>query len=175
MGNYASAFRGQNTWRPLSMLQKLEVNLLGWGFKILREILFLPFPDPRLCLGCSVGDIVSMDGLDVFHKKKKKNKDIVPEFKFSLDQWDPKTGSGFISEVFRTIKMDKADRFFKVQRSLLVEPIFIILKMIQIAGYFPKSMRKSKLTFLPKRSIFSLDPLTKIVESVLSKSFGECL
>ena len=65
-------FRGQNTWRPLSMLQKLEVNLLGWGFKILREILFLPFPDPRLCLGCSVGDIVSMDGLDVFHEKKTK-------------------------------------------------------------------------------------------------------
>ena len=68
--NDASVLRGQNTRRPLSRLLKLEVILLGWGFKILREILFLPFPDPRLCYGFSVGDIVSMDGLDLFHKKK---------------------------------------------------------------------------------------------------------
>ena len=32
-------------------------------------ILFLPLPDARLCYGFSVGDIISMDDLDVFYKK----------------------------------------------------------------------------------------------------------
>jgi len=98
-------------------------------------------------------------------------KNITPEFEFELDPWDPLKNDK-LSKIFKTIKMDKKDYFFKVHRASFVAPIFVILKMIKHTGHFPKSMRKSKLTFLPNRSIFSLDPLTKIVESVLAKYFN---
>ena len=41
-------------------------------------------------------------------------------------------------------------------------------------GYFPKCMRTSKATFIPGRTIFSLETAAKITEGILSEEFTVC-
>ena len=107
-------------------------------------------------------------------------KQIEPDRVFSVRGWAPcdKKDSEFhgIADYLRGAKMNKNDHFYKVHRDELERPIYIILRLIRMAMYFPRSMRTSKLTFLDSgRSIFSLDPLTKVVESILASEFNSCL
>ena len=80
-----------------------------------------------------------------------------------------------LSELIRKAKFRKCEYMIKIHRDLLLDPLFVILKMIKKAGYFPKALRTSRLTFLPTRCIFSLDAITKIVESSLALSFNKCV
>ena len=60
---------------------------------------------------------------------------------------------------------------YKCHADILAGPISLIVQGMQDADYFPKKCRFSKLTFLPNRSIFSLDALPKILETVMQKAF----
>ena len=101
---------------------------------------------------------------------------ITPDRKFTVAGWQPTREEHFIADALKTIKINKSDYFYKVYSHTLEMPIFIVLRLIEFSEYFPKSMRRSKLTFLDNgRAIFSLEPLTKIVELVLSSEWNNCL
>ena len=72
----------------------------------------------------------------------------VPDRKYTVRGWMPGPDNDRLSELLRTVKMNKSDYFFKVFRESLAMPIYAILRFIEISDYFPKSMRISKLTFL---------------------------
>ena len=117
-----------------------------------------------------------------FGKDINNYKNIIPERKFTVKDWRPRWNEGAkvrvkpIANLIGKTKLNKGDYFYKIHRDELEMPIYIILRMIELGDYFPKVMRKSKLTFLDSgRAIFSLDPLTKIVEAVLSSEFNDCL
>jgi hypothetical protein len=109
-----------------------------------------------------------------FGKDLDDFKNIEPDRTFTLDEYDPNTNDDLF-DIIKKAKMNKQDYFYKSNARGFAKPLFVILKIIKASGHFPKMMRKSKLTFLPSRSIFSLDPLTKIVEVVLAKAFNKCL
>ena len=93
--------------------------------------------------------------------------------KFTIDNWDPKNDEDKLGEFIRSRK--KVDRFYKEHAKSFAKPLFLILQLISLADYFPKSMRTSKATFIPgPRTIFSLESITKIIEGVLCIEFNEC-
>ena len=81
--------------------------------------------------------------------------------------------SHFVSSEF-ILSKTKIDQFYKKHVELLVGPIYILLRMIEKSDYFPKQYRTSRATFIPGRTIFSLETIIKIIESVLSLEFEEC-
>ena len=105
-------------------------------------------------------------------------KSITPDRKFSVRGWCPDFAEDMhpIADALAKAKMNKSDYFYKVFKHEIEMPLYIILRLIEMGDYFPKSMRTSKLTFLDSgRSIFSLEPLTKVVEMVLASEFHACL
>ena len=103
-------------------------------------------------------------------------KSITPDRKFTVRGWSPSSDNKKIEEYLRKAKMNKSDYFYKVFSDMIDKPLYIILRLIEMGEYFPKSMRTSKLTFLDSgRAIFSLEPLTKVVEMVLAAEFNDCL
>ena len=104
--------------------------------------------------------------------------DIEPERKYTVRGFCPdyKENLHPLVEIMSQLKMKKNEYFYKIFKYALEVPIYIILRLIERANYFPKSMRDSKLTFLASgRAIFSLEALTKIIEVCLSSSFNDCL
>ena len=96
--------------------------------------------------------------------------DSIPDRRFSLADWDYRNDSCKLLEFIKSRK--KIDSFYKVHASDFVQPISILLRMIERADYFPKKMRTSRATFIPgPRTIFSLEAISKIVEGVLTLEF----
>ena len=109
-----------------------------------------------------------------FECKMKEKCDVKSDRVFCLDDWDPSNGKGKLEEFIR--KSKKVDKFYKINAEYFAKPIFILLKMIQEASYFPHKMRSSKATFIPgPRTIFSLEALSKFVEGILTIEFNVCM
>ena len=103
---------------------------------------------------------------------------ITPERKYTFKGFLPNYKEKFhpIKDILSNIKMNKNQYFFKIFNHKLEVPIYILLRLMEKADYFPEAMRTSMLTFLDSgRAIFSLEALAKVVEVTLSISFGECL
>ena len=101
-----------------------------------------------------------------------------PERKYTLRGFCPdyKENIHPIVDTMKRLKLKKNEYFYKIYKYNLELPIYILLRLIELADYFPKAMRDSKLTFLASgRAIFSLEALTKVVEVCLSSSFNDCL
>ena len=96
-----------------------------------------------------------------------------PDRHFSLDSWKPGDKNSKLADFIRS--RSKIDKFFKVNADIIATPLFNLLKLIERTGFFPVKMRTSKATFIPGRTIFSLETLTKIVEGVLGEEFTVCV
>ena len=107
-----------------------------------------------------------------FKCKMSEMLDITPDRSFSLEAWNPKQNPGKLEEFIKS--RPKIDPFYKIHAAHIASPLYRLLDMIQQAQYFPKCMRTSKAIFIPGRTIFSLEALIKIIESVLSIEFGVC-
>jgi hypothetical protein len=95
-------------------------------------------------------------------------KSIIPtnDFKFDIDE----------AKLLKIIsKLNKINSFYKIHSDVLVKPLLILLQGIESTKYFPKIFRNSKLTMLPKRVIYSLDAIPKIIERVIHLSLETCL
>ena len=80
------------------------------------------------------------------------------------------------SDIARIIsEMKKIDKFYKVHSAKIEWPLLILNKLIGYSNYFPKILRRSKLTQLPNRHIYSLEALPKICEKILHESLERCL
>ena len=106
--------------------------------------------------------------------KMSEKSEIEPDRVFCLELWDPDNGKDKLADLIR--KSKKVDPFYKIHVEHFVKPIYILLKLIQSASYFPRKMRTSRASFIPgPRTIFSLEALTKFVEGVLTIEFTACL
>jgi hypothetical protein len=94
--------------------------------------------------------------------------------KATVDGWDPLNDTESCLADF-IAKKKKIDKFYKCHAAELAAPIFTILKMIENSDHFPSGINFSKLTLLPSRSIFSLQALPKIVESILALEYNASL
>jgi hypothetical protein len=97
---------------------------------------------------------------------------IESERRFSISDWDPDENPNKLIDFIRS--RPKIDPFYKINAAVIAKPLFRLLQLIDNAEYFPKCMRTSRATFIPGRTIFSLEALIKIIESVLSIEFGSC-
>ena len=94
--------------------------------------------------------------------------DIVPFTKFDFNVG--------VDDIARIIKeMNNIDKFYKIHSKHLQYPILVMLTLIEHTDYFPKVMRHSKLSQLPKRHIYSLDTFPKICEKVIHEALEVCL
>jgi hypothetical protein len=116
----------------------------------------LTFIDPDPDFKCKMNDMLS----------------VTSERRFNLKEWDPAEDSEKLVNFIRS--RPKIDPFYKIHAEIISKPLFLLLNFIDKAEYFPRCMRTSKATLIPDRTIFSLDVLTKIIESVLSIEFGVC-
>ena len=76
---------------------------------------------------------------------------------------------------FRISKLKKVDKFYKLHANVLATPISVLLQAIEATQTFPESCKVTNLALLPKRTIFSLDFLAKILEDVIGESMDDLL
>ena len=107
-----------------------------------------------------------------FHCEMAQKLNIIPDRTFDLSSWRPSKSNDKLAKFIKSRR--KIDKFFKVHAEIIAEPLYMLLHTIQVSNYFPKQMRTSKATFIPGRTIFSLDTLTKIVEGVLGCTLTDC-
>ena len=101
---------------------------------------------------------------------------ITPDRQFTVRGWRPDSENHPIADALRVMKMNKSEYIFKIFRYDFELAIYMILRMMEFADYFPQKMRTSRLTFLDSgRAIFGLDALTKVTEMVLSSEWNQCL
>ena len=98
--------------------------------------------------------------------------------RFSIDQWDPELpecdDDHDMLEFIKSRK--KIDSFYKIHAEYFAEPLFVLLKLMEAADYFPIELRTIKATFINgPRTIFSLEAVGKILEGVLTVEFTDCL
>ena len=91
---------------------------------------------------------------------------------FCLDSWKPSKHNSKLADFIKS--RSKVDVFFKINADIIAPSLFILLKLIEKTCYFPQKMRTSKATFIPGRTIFSLETLVKIVEGVLCVELVRC-
>jgi len=91
---------------------------------------------------------------------------------FTLESWRPSKKNTKLADFIRS--RPKIDPFYKINADVIAIPIFLLLHVIEKTCFFPTAMRTSKATFIPGRTIFSLETLTKIIESVLGVELVEC-
>ena len=72
-------------------------------------------------------------------------------------------------------RLDKIDSFFNIHAEVLAGSISTILRMIERTQTFPSKCKRTTLVLLEKRSIFFLDFLAKLIESVTGESLDEIL
>ena len=101
-------------------------------------------------------------------------KNVQPERKYNLNRWDPDNleHPDMLKQLI--LNKTKIDKFYKKHVDVIVKPLFVLLRMIELSDYFPKRHRTSKATFIPGRTIFSLETLVKIIESVFTTEFEIC-
>ena len=112
-------------------------------------------------------------------------KDVLPDRYFDLDDWKlrlrplEKRMVDCVDDSSKLVKFIRGkktiDDFYNHNANILSLPIYFLLKMMQMADYFPKVCRSSKLSFLTDRSIFNLESLAKILEGVVTVEFDKCL
>ena len=69
--------------------------------------------------------------------------------------------------------LNKVDPFYKKYAEQLAPALTLILEIVNQTHLFPTSCKISKLTFLPKRTIFSLDFMAKFIERAIQNAFDE--
>ena len=74
-----------------------------------------------------------------------------------------------LEDVIKTT--NKIDPTFRIYRGALIKEIYCIIRLIEMAQYFPTSLKVTKLTILKDRIIYSLGPLAKIVERFFFRIF----
>ena len=116
----------------------------------------LTFVNDNLNFKCNMSEMINVEG----------------DRRFTISDWDPATNSEKLVTFIRS--RPKIDPFYKVHAEIIAKPLFRLLQLIDNAEYFPKCMRTSRATFIPGRTIFSLEALIKIIESILSIEFGVC-
>ena len=92
-----------------------------------------------------------------------------PVNQYNLDDWTDEKVKELIDD------STKIDRFYKIHSETLSSPILIIARAMKTAEYFPKQYRTSKCTVLPKRCIFSLEAVPKILEKIFQKTWEDVL
>ena len=79
--------------------------------------------------------------------------------------------------VSRTIQiiesLTKVDKFFKEYKREIAGALTLILKIIDHTHLFPSACKMPKMTFLPNRTIFSLDFLSKFIERAVRNAWDE--
>ena len=71
--------------------------------------------------------------------------------------------------------LNKVDGFYKRFKCQLAPALTCILHVINSSHLFPSACKITKLTFLPNRTIFSLDFLAKFCEKAIQNSWDEVL
>ena len=94
-------------------------------------------------------------------------KDIAAVNKYELNMTVSQT-----EDLVRGVK--KVDVFYRNNAKALAPYICFLINWIGEIDHFPKCCRRSKLTFLPSRAIFSLEALPKIFETAMKRSFDVC-
>ena len=69
--------------------------------------------------------------------------------------------------------LSKVDSFYKRHKKSLAKPLTFLLKIIDRVHLFPSECKKPNLTFLPNRTIFSLDFFAKFFERAIRNSWDE--
>ena len=126
----------------------------------------------------------------IAHDKTFKNTD--PEFgndiqdfkkseweaqrKYTLKPWRPSLLNRELVNYLKKSKMNVDQYIYKRNPEELAYPIYIILRLMEFADHFPEHCRMSKLTFINggERAIFSLEALTKTLETVLATQLEVC-
>ena len=107
-----------------------------------------------------------------FNCRMEEMLDTIPDRQFSLDEWKPSEKNTKLVDFIKS--RSKIDKFYRINAEIIAAPLFILLKCIEKSCFFPTTMRTSRATFIPGRTIFSLETLVKIVEGILSIELVAC-
>ena len=69
--------------------------------------------------------------------------------------------------------LSKIDSFYKRHRKSIAGALTHLLEIIDLTHMFPNECKHPKLTFLPKRTIFSLDFYSKFIEKAIRDSWDQ--